>query len=97
MGQRLEAQRLAEAMIAPAETLRSFVPLIDALWSNGTLCRSAGDWQDARRFFERAMESPAVLTRTNSDLAVLNHQVGDLVQGSANIERVLENPPAGVT
>ena len=82
-------------MLAPAETLRGFGPLIDALWSNGTLFRSAGNWQDARRFFERAAESPPVPTRMNADLAVLNHQVGDLVQGSANIEVLLENPAPG--
>ena len=97
MGQLQEAQRLAEAMLAPAENLRSLVPLLDALWSNGTLCRSEGNWEDARRFLERAMEFSPVGPRMNSDLAVLNHQVGDSVQGRANIATLLENPAAGVT
>ena len=52
MGRRQEAQLLAAAMLAPAENLRSLVPLLDALWSNGTLYRSVGNWQDARRFLE---------------------------------------------
>ena len=63
---------------------------------NATLCRSVGNWQDARRFLEGNVEltgSP----RPNSDLVVLNHQVGDMVQGRAAIDRLLENSPAGVT
>jgi len=96
MGQRQQAQRLAEAILAPAENLRSFTPLADALWINGTLCRSVGNWQDARRFLESDTADMSKRTTTNCDLAVLNHQVGDLVQGSANIGRVLENPAAGV-
>ncbi len=98
MGQSQEAQRLADSMLAPAESLRSLTPRLDALWSNGTLCRSAGNWQDARRFLEGvAFLRSGEGSRANSDLAVLNHQVGDSIQGNANISRLLENPPAGVT
>jgi len=97
MGRRQDALRLAEAMLAPAENLRSVTPLADALWSNGTLGRSAGDWQDARRFLERNLELRAESPRPHSDLAVLNHQLGDFVQGRENIDQLLENPPAGVT
>ena len=97
MGRRQEAQRLAEAMLAPAENLRSLTPLMDALWSNGTLHRSVGNWQDARSFLERGVELHPEGAQPNSDLAVLNHQVGDLVQGRENIDALLENPPAGVT
>ena len=97
MGQRQEAQRLAEAMLAPAENLRSFTPLGDALWMNATLCRSVGNWQDARRFLERNLAFRPETPRANSDLAILNYQVGDLVQGDAHIAAVLENPPSGVT
>ena len=97
MGQRQEAQRVAAAMLEPAENLRSLTPLLDTLWSNGTLCRSVGNWQDARRFLERSVALAAVATKANSDLAVLNYQVGDMVQGRVNISRVLENPPIGVT
>ncbi|MEE9163117.1 MAG: hypothetical protein V3U35_09145, partial [Candidatus Neomarinimicrobiota bacterium] len=98
MGRRQEALRLTEAMLAPAESLRSLTPRLDALWSNGTLCRSAGNWQDARRFLEGvAFLRSGEGNRANSDLAVLNHQVGDSIQGNANISRLLENPPAGVT
>ena len=98
MGRRQEAQRLTEAMLAPAESLRSLIPRLDALWANGTVHHSAGNWQDARRFLEgvlflRSGEG----NRANSDLAVLNHQVGDSIQGNANISHLLENPPAGVT
>ncbi|MCI0793528.1 MAG: hypothetical protein J4O03_08690, partial [Chloroflexi bacterium] len=97
MGRRQEAQRLAEAMLAPAENLRSLTPLMDALWSNGTLHRSVGNWQDARSFLERGVELHPEGAQPNSDLAVLNHQVGDLVQGRENIDALLENPPAGAT
>ena len=97
MGQRQEAQRLAEAVLAPAEGLRSSIPLLDVLWLNGTLCHLGGNWEDARRFLGRAAEYPGEVTLPNSDLAVLNHQVGDFVQGKASIDRVIENPPAGVT
>ena len=83
-------------MIVPAENSRSIAPLLDALWSNGTLCRSSGDWQDARRFL--TSDSLDTLdTRLTTDLAVINHQLGDLIQGEANVETLLENPPAGVT
>ncbi|MCI0782416.1 MAG: hypothetical protein J4N93_14085, partial [Chloroflexi bacterium] len=95
MGRRQEAQRLAEAMLAPAENLRSLTPLMDALWSNGTLHRSVGNWQDARSFLERGVELHPEGAQPNSDLAVLNHQVGDLVQGRENIDALLENPPLG--
>ena len=97
MGQRREAQRVAEAMLAPAEYLRSLTPLLDALWSSGTLCRSVGEWQEARRFLERCVALTVETAKANSDLAVLNHQVGDMVQGRVNVSRVLENPPVGVT
>jgi tetratricopeptide (TPR) repeat protein len=97
MGQLQEAQQLAEAMIVPAEHSRSFPPLRDAHWSNGTLHRAAGDWQDARRFLDHCVEALSELTRASADLAVLNLQVGNLVQGRENVDRVLANPPAGVT
>lgn len=97
MGNVQEAQRLAEVMLSPAENSRASTPLQDAHWSNGTLFRSVGNWQGARGFLEHDLDSLMDITRATSDLAVLNHQLGDLDQGRENIESVLENPPAGVT
>ncbi len=95
MGEREQAQKLSQAMLAPAEVLRNRLSLRNALWINGTLCRSEGNWQDARNFLERTI--PMTSTRIHSDLAVLDYQVGDAVQGTAHVERVVENPPAGST
>ena len=97
MGRRQKAQRLTEAVLAPAENLRSLTPLWDALWMNGTLCHLAGNWEDGRRFLERGTESLAANTRSFADLAVLNHQVGDFVQGAPYIDPILELAPTGVT
>ena len=36
-------------------------------------------------------------TRANSDLVVMNHQVGDMVQGRAAIDTLLENPASGAS
>jgi hypothetical protein len=84
-------------MLAPAENSRTMVPLLEALWANGTLCRSSGDWQNARRFLTSDSVNTLDVTRSNTDLAVINHQLGDLIEGGANVETLLENPPAGVT
>jgi tetratricopeptide (TPR) repeat protein len=97
LGRLQEAQQLAESMIVPAKNSRSIMPLFDALWSNGTLCRSSGDWQDARRFLTSDSMDSLDITRPRTDLAVINHQLGDLVEGEANVKILLENPPAGVT
>jgi len=97
MGQLQEARKLAEAMIVPAENSRSLNPQLDAIWANGTLCRSSGDWQDARRYLESDALPVYEMTRPASDLAVLNHEIGDLVEGEAMVGRLLENLPAGVT
>ena len=97
MGRLQEAQRLTEAVLAPAEDLRSSTALLDALWLNGTLCHLAGNWEDGRRFLERDTESLVASTRSFVDLAVLNHQVGDFVQGKAYIDRLIELPPTGIT
>ena len=97
LGRLQEAQRLAESMLAPAENSRTMVPLLEALWANGTLCRSSGDWQNARRFLTSDSVNTLDVTRSNTDLAVINHQLGDLIEGGANVETLLENPPAGVT
>ena len=97
MGQYQEAFKLAEEMLVLAEDLRSATPLMDALWLNGTLCRSVGNWQDARPFLERGLEVQSENTRALSDLAVLTHQVGDVVQGEEFVGRLMESPPPGVT
>ena len=97
MGRREEAQRLTEAVRAPAENLRSLTPLLYALWMNGTLCHLAGNCEDCRRFLERGTESLVANTRSYADLAVLNHQVSDFVQGAPYIVRILELALTGVT
>ncbi len=62
---------------------------------NGTLCRSVGNWQDARAFLERGLSVRLSGPRLLSDLAVLDHQVGDLAQGKARVELMRENPGGG--
>ena len=95
MGQLADAQGISDTMLAPAERLRDVSSLINALWTKGTLCRSVGDWQDARAFLERGLSVRLSGPRLLSDLAVLDHQVGDLTQGKARVELIQENPAGG--
>ena len=95
MGELAEAQLLSDAMLTPAEKLRDVPSLINALWMNGTLCRSAGNWQDARAFLERGLAVRISGLLLLTDLAVLDHQVGDLAQGKARVELMGENPAVG--
>ena len=95
MGEREEAQRFSESMLASAETLRDVPSLLDALWMNGTLCRSAGNWRDARAFLERHETLRTRGPRALSDLAVLDYQLGDFAQGESRVKLVLENPAPG--
>ena len=89
-----QARLISEGMLSPAEKLRSVPAMANALWLNGSLCRAAGDWEDARAFFKRMLAirtGPRVLT----DLSVLDHLVGDIVQGEIHIAQLLENPTSG--
>ncbi len=95
MGELAEAQGLSDAMLTSAERLRDVPSLINALWMNGTLCRSAGSWQDARAFLERGLIVRLSGLLLLTDLAVLDHQVGDLAQGKARVELMRENPAVG--
>ena len=94
-GEREEAQRLAESMLAPAERLRDVPSLTDALWLNGTLCRAEGKWQDARAFQERYQTIWTRGPRALSDLMVLDFQLGDFAQGESRLELIVENPGTG--
>ena len=89
IGQGQEAQGLAQAMLPPAEKVRDTRSLMDALWMNGTMSRSLGNWQDARGFLERSVEAGSVV-RSPTDLAVLEYQVGDVVPGEARMGQLLE-------
>ena len=95
MGELAEAQLLSDAMLTSAGRLRDVPSLISALWMNGTLCRSAGSWQDARAFLERGLTVRISGLLLLTDLAVLDHQVGDLAQGKARVELMRENPAVG--
>ena len=95
MGELAEAQLLSATMLTAAQRLRDVPSLIFALWTNGTLCRSVGNWQDARASLERGLSVRPTARTLLSDLAVLDHQVGDLAQGKARVEQLREIPPAG--
>ena len=103
LGRHDEAQGLAQAMLVPAEKVRDVDSLGEALWMNGTLSRSQGDWHNARAFLEGSLEvEDRLVARSSSDLAVLAYQVGDLVQGEARVDLLLELmsnravPPGGM-
>ena len=94
---------MAQAMLVPAEKVRDVDSLGEALWMNGTLSRSQGDWHNARAFLEGSLEvEDRLVARSSSDLAVLAYQVGDLVQGEARVDLLLELmsnravPPGGM-
>ena len=95
LGEREEAHRISEAMLPLAERLRDFASYRRALWMNGTLCRAEGNWQDARAFLERYLAAGGLGTQALSDLAVLDHQVGDIVQGHGHVDRLVANLPTG--
>ena len=88
MGEMAEAQRLSESMLVTAERMRNVPSLIFALWINGTLCRSAGDWEDANAFLERAQDIGRPGPLLLSDLVVVDHQIGDLDRGKARVEQM---------
>ena len=77
-------------MLPPAEKVHTVNSLVNALWLNGNLSRSQGNWQDARGFLERGRIVSAGDRGVNSDLTVLDYQVGDVVQGEARMDRLLE-------
>lgn len=95
MGELAEAQLLSNAMLTMAERLRDVSSLINSLWMNGTLCRSGGNWQDARAFWERGLAVRPIGPLLLTDMAVLDHQVGDLAQGKARVDLMRESPPVG--
>ena len=95
MGELAEAQLLSNAMLTTAERLRDVSSLINSLWMNGTLCRSGGNWQDARTFWERGLAVRPIGPLLLTDMAVLDHQVGDLAQGKARVDLMRESPPVG--
>ena len=82
-------------MLAAAEKLRDVTSLIFSFWTNGTLCRSVGDWEDASAFLERGREVGRSGPLLLSDLVVVDHQTGDLDQGKAHVVQMQDNPASG--
>jgi tetratricopeptide (TPR) repeat protein len=86
-----EGARLhAEVGLAPAERLRDRLSLANLLWASETIGRLTGDYRSAREFSDRGLalmpEDPRLLgTRT-----LLEYEVGDLEQGDAYYQRLLD-------
>jgi len=95
IGEIAEAQRISESMLAAAEKLRDVSSLVFSFWTNGTLCRSVGDWEDASAFLERGLEVGRSGPLLLSDLLVVDHQTGDLDQGKAHVVQIQDNPASG--
>ena len=90
MGDLVGAQRTATAGLAVAESLGDRNWLSRELISIGTTSQAMGDWQAAREYSDRCLSvSPRVwmglYIRT-----LLEHNVGEFVQGEAYLERLLE-------
>ena len=92
-----QALQISEGMISPAEKVRSVPAMLNALWLNGSLHRAAGDWEESRGFLNRMQTIRSAGTRMLADLSVLDHLVGDTVEGEIHVAQLLEHPGQGFT
>ena len=91
-----QAMTISQDMISIAEKVRSVPAMLNALWLNGSLNRATGNWEEARKFLHRMEALRPAGPRVLTDLSVLDHLVGDMVQGETHVARLLENPTSGL-
>lgn len=85
-GDREEARAHSAAALAQAEKLRERFWLATARWNNAMLSILAGDWQAARELGDAEPTD----TRHLGSRTLVEYQVGDLDEGHARAERLLE-------
>ena len=85
-----DIRRHATATLELGEKVRDRTHLCLAFRVNATLCRRLGEWVGARDFSNRGLAlGPRDITPL-ADRVLLEHEVGDLVEGQLYLERLLE-------
>ena len=77
-------------MLSAAESLRDRYWLATALWLNEIACIYTGDWQAAREFNQRGLSVSPSDTRLLGTRMLLEHEIGDGIEGHGYLGRLLE-------
>ena len=86
------AREHAFPMLTAAERLRDRFWLAGALWKNEIVYRLAGEWRIGRDLTDRGLLVASVPVLLLTDRVMLEFEVGDVSQGEAFLERLLEDP-----
>ncbi|MFQ6027770.1 MAG: LuxR C-terminal-related transcriptional regulator [Dehalococcoidia bacterium] len=92
-GESKEAQTHVDAMLASAERVRYRRSLVDALMQCAKLSSLEGEWQPARHFIDRGLAEAGQggrLPRLLAVRALLEYELGNIDEGEAYLERLLE-------
>lgn len=89
------AKQYASEMLSQAERLGDRFWLEGAYWKNDMAMRLSGDWESARSFAQQALEIGSRPSNIISGLALLEHEVGNSIQGNAHLEYLAKSAREG--
>ena len=90
VGESEGAQSHASAMLSSAERLRDRYQLATALWLNERVSMCKGDWRAAKDFNQRGLLMSPSDTRLLATGLVLEHEVGNVIEGQERLEQLAE-------
>jgi DNA-binding CsgD family transcriptional regulator/tetratricopeptide (TPR) repeat protein len=89
-GKSKEAQPHASTVLSMAENVRDRYQLATALWLNERSSMYEGNWQDAKDFNDRGLLVSPSDTRLLATRMVLEHELGNEIEGNGYLERLVE-------